>query len=64
MSRIPQGFILALVLFNVSINDMEKMTEHTLKKSADDPKLGGEEGAINTIAGRAAIQSNLDRLEV
>lgn len=44
MRKIPQGFILALVLFTVSINDMEKTTEHTLKKSADDPKLGGRRG--------------------
>lgn len=56
-SRIPQGFILALVLFNVSINDMEEKTAYTLKKSADDPKLG----AVNALAGRAAIQRDLDR---
>lgn len=59
-SSIPQGFILALVLFNVSVSDMEEKTEHTLKKSADDPKLVG---AVDALAGRDAIPRDLDRLE-
>lgn len=47
---------LFLLLFNVSVNDMEE-TERTLLKSANNSK------PANTFAGRASTQRDPDRLE-
>jgi len=42
------------------VNDLDEVLECTLRKFADDTKLGG---VVHTLAGCAAIQYDLDRLE-
>ncbi|KAK4828742.1 hypothetical protein QYF61_000733 [Mycteria americana] len=54
------GVYLGPVLFNAFINDLEKVTECTLAKYADDSKLVG---SVDTLKSRAAIQRNQGRLE-
>ena len=47
-------------MFNFFINDLDEELECTLSQFANDTKLGG---VVDTLAGCAAIQPDLDRLE-
>jgi len=59
-SRVPQGSVLGLILFNIFVSDLDGGIESTLSKFTDNTKLVG---VADTAKGCAAIQGDLDSLE-
>lgn len=60
ISRVLQGSILGLILFNNFISYLGDETEHTLSKFVDSTKL---ERMIDTSNSRVPIQRDLEKLE-
>lgn len=59
-SRVTQGLILGLKVFNIFVKDLDDAIESILAKLADDTKKREE---VNTSQGRAILQRHLKRLE-
>jgi len=60
VSGVPQGSVLGLAFFNISINDLDEGIECTLSKFGDNTKMGR---VAYTPEGCAVTQSGMDRLE-
>lgn len=56
----PQQSLLELVLFNLSVSDIDTEIECTLSKSADNTKVSG---MVDVLEGTDVIQKDLERLE-
>ena len=58
MSGVPQGSILRLVLFSISMSDNDYRIECTLSRFAGNTKLC----VVDTLEGQDAIQRDPDKL--
>ena len=59
-SGVPQGLTLGTTLFNIFINDLDRVVESTVTKCSDDTTLSGE---VDTSDGGVILQTDLERPE-